>query len=47
VIVSLMAAVAVAAVGMWLAYSYAINPATIGVAQDYVPYAGGGKPETL
>jgi hypothetical protein len=39
VIIPSMAAVAVAIVGMWFAYKYAIKPTTIGVAKNYVPYA--------
>ncbi len=40
VIIPSMVAVAVALVGMWLAYRYAIKPTTIGIAKNYVPYAG-------
>jgi hypothetical protein len=40
VIIPSMVAVAAAAVGMWFAYRYAIKPTTIGIAKNYVPYAG-------
>lgn len=40
VIIPSMAAVAAATVGMWFAYRYAIKPTTIGIAKNYVPYAG-------
>jgi hypothetical protein len=35
-----MVAVAVALVGMWFGYKYGIKPTTIGIAKNYVPYAG-------
>jgi hypothetical protein len=40
VIIPSMVAVAAALVGMWFAYRYAIKPTTIGIAKNYVPYAG-------
>jgi len=40
VITPSMVAVAVAIIGMWFAYRYAIKPTTIGIAKNYVPYAG-------
>jgi hypothetical protein len=40
VIIPSMVAVAAATVAMWFAYKYAIKPTTIGIAKNYVPYAG-------
>lgn len=39
VIIPSMVTVAAATVGMWFAYKYAIKPATIAIAKNYVPYA--------